>query len=184
MIIDIEAKVQLDKHEFDATQTLIREFVESKKCVTKIEVAMDHEPRSNYGDFGFVTEFDLVGFRLKVQAIGKTGAKAVIELLEKLGANGGCSEPSRYPQLTDWVRAQPEGAKLLAVFDEEEPIPAVSAADAHDKQLDHCREYALHARMSGGYGYTAVWLSRETDHTCVNRIPNGISVYREVVNDK
>jgi hypothetical protein len=85
----------------------------------------------------------------------------------------------RYHQLTDWVRAQPEGAILLAVFHEDEPIPAVAAHDARGKRIDDCREYALHARMMGGHGYTAVWLSREVDSSCEGRIPQGVSVYRE-----
>jgi hypothetical protein len=85
----------------------------------------------------------------------------------------------RYQQLTDWVRAQPEGAKLLAVFRDGEQIPAVAIADNHGKQFHECYEHALYARMFGGYGYSAVWLSREVASTCEGRIPKGVSVYRE-----
>jgi hypothetical protein len=85
----------------------------------------------------------------------------------------------RYPQLTDWVRAQPEGTRLLAVFRDGEPIPAVAIADNHGKQLHECYEHALYARMVGGYGYSAVWLSREVASSCEGRVPQGVSVYRE-----
>lgn len=81
--------------------------------------------------------------------------------------------------LTDWVRSQPKGARLLAVFRDGENIPAVSAYDNHGKQIHECYEHALYARMAGGYGYSAVWLSREVARDCEKRIPHGVSVYRE-----
>jgi hypothetical protein len=177
MIIDIEARVQLDKQEFEATTKLIREFVERNRHVTRIELASDDVHRqTSDGVFDYI---DRVGMRVKVQAYGKIGVDAVMDLLEKLGAERADKKSPRFSELTDWVRAQPEGAKLLAVFREEEPIPAVYTPDVYAKILDHCQEYALHARMLGGYGYAAVWLSRETCATCVNRIPQGIDVYRE-----
>lgn len=85
----------------------------------------------------------------------------------------------RYAQLTDWVRAQPEGTRVLAVFHSNEQIPTVSTYDNHGKRLDECYEYALHARMQANLGYSAVWLSRCVDKTCEHRVPLGISVYRE-----
>lgn len=47
MIIEAEAKVELDKYELESTQTLIRKFVEQKHIVTSVElVSMDEHLRS------------------------------------------------------------------------------------------------------------------------------------------
>ena len=84
-----------------------------------------------------------------------------------------------YPQLTDWVRAQPEGSCLLAVFSKDEPIPSVFVGDNHGKRLDDCYEVTLAGRMSSGGNYSAVWLSRHVDPNCEAKIPRGVNVYRE-----
>jgi len=87
MIIDIEAKVDLDKHELDAAQKLIHEFVEHNKHITKIELGSIDVPRSNWGSFGEFDGVERIGMLVKVQAVGKHGINAVVKLLEKLGAN-------------------------------------------------------------------------------------------------
>ena len=87
MIIDIEAKVELDRHELDAAQKLIHEFVERNKHITKIELWSIDVPRSNWGSFGAFDGVERVGMLVKVQAVGKHGINAVVKLLESLGAN-------------------------------------------------------------------------------------------------
>lgn len=87
MIIDIEAKVELDRHELEAAQKLIHEFVERNKHVTKIELGSIDVPRSNWGGFGAFDGVDRIGMLVKVQAVGKHGIKAVVKLLESLAAD-------------------------------------------------------------------------------------------------
>ena len=84
VIIEAEAKVELDKYELESTQTLIRKFVEQKHIVTSVElVSMDEHLRSWDGVMFGV---ERVGLRVKIVAHGKAGAKAIAELLESLGA--------------------------------------------------------------------------------------------------
>ena len=84
MIIEAEAKVELDKYELESTQTLIRKFVEQKHIVTSVElVSMDEHLRSWDG---VMLGVERVGLRVKIVAHGKAGAKAIAELLESLGA--------------------------------------------------------------------------------------------------
>ena len=109
MIIEAEAKVDLDKYELKSTQALIRKFVEQKHIVTSVEVvSMDEHIRSWDG---VMLGVERVGLRVKVVAHGKAGAKAIAELLESLGAKSealdgdvtgidGCScEPSARDRL-------------------------------------------------------------------------------------
>ena len=84
VIIEAEAKVELDKYELESTQTLIRKFVEQKHIVTSVElVSMDEHLRSWDG---VMLGVERVGLRVKIVAHGKAGAKAIAELLESLGA--------------------------------------------------------------------------------------------------
>ena len=84
MIIEAEAKVELDKYELESAQALIRKFVEQKHIVTSVELAsMDEHLRSWDG---VMLGVERVGLRVKIVAHGKAGAKAIAELLESLGA--------------------------------------------------------------------------------------------------
>lgn len=86
MIINIEATVALDKHEVDAAETLLREFVENNRHVTKIELgSVDIQQAGWDGTFLGV---ERIGMLVKVQAVGKRGAMAIVKLLERLGADG------------------------------------------------------------------------------------------------
>lgn len=85
-----------------------------------------------------------------------------------------------YPQLTDWVRAQPGGTFLLVVCSADEPVASFASADAHKKVVTMIHEADL-SPVSFGYGddYQAVWLSRHVSPNCESKIPRGVKVYRE-----
>lgn len=90
MIIEVEAKVELDKYELASTQALIRKFVEQKHIVTSVELAsMDEHLRSWDG---VILGVKRVGLRVKIVAHGKAGAKAIADLLESLGAKSDASD--------------------------------------------------------------------------------------------
>jgi len=87
--------------------------------------------------------------------------------------------PPRYPQLTDWVRAQPEGARLLVCLSEDEARNA-SDMPAPSENLIYIRGHrTLFRELSSGHGITAVWLSSNVEPEYEHRIPNGVNVYRE-----
>lgn len=176
MIIDIEAKVELDKYEYDQAMELIREFVEQNKLVTKIELASEDVQRS-YGD-GVLVGVERIGMRIKVQAIGTGGAKAIVKLLEKLGADEDASVPT-YSQLTDWVRAQPKGSRLLVVLSENELRDASSMPKPNENLVYVRGHRALFRELSSGHDAIVVWLSRSIAPDFESRIPQGVSVYRE-----
>lgn len=84
----------------------------------------------------------------------------------------------RYPKLADWVRAQPEGSRLLAVIGFEN-MPAVDESDVAGKQL--VWEYpsdALYFELATDHSYTAVWVSRIANDEWTSKIVRA-SVYRE-----
>jgi len=90
------------------------------------------------------------------------------------------SDDPCYPQLTDWVRAQPGGTFLLVVCSADEPVASFASADAHKKVVTMIHEADL-SPVSFGYGddYQAVWLSRHVSPNCESKIPRGVKVYRE-----
>lgn len=87
-----------------------------------------------------------------------------------------------YPQLTDWVRAQPSGAALLVVTNDDALSGNLKIVDVdyRGKVVTMIVESEL-SPVSFGYGddYQAVWLSRHVDPSCEAKIPRGVKVYRE-----
>jgi len=84
-----------------------------------------------------------------------------------------------YPQLTDWVRAQPSGAALMAVFRDDENQPAIQKGDNDGKFLAFVTESELGETLSSGRHYNFAWLSRHVSIDCEAKIPRGMKVYRE-----
>lgn len=86
MIVNIETTVALDKHEVDAAKKLLREFAENNRHVTKIELGSVHNQQAGWD--GAFLGVERIGMLVKVQAVGKSGAIAIVKLLERLGADG------------------------------------------------------------------------------------------------
>lgn len=86
-----------------------------------------------------------------------------------------------YPQLTDWVRAQPSGTFLLTVFSKKQTeLQRFDLRDAPRKIVLSIRETELStASFGSGVDYYAVWLSRHVSPECESKIPRGVKVYRE-----
>lgn len=91
------------------------------------------------------------------------------------------TSPEHYPQLTDWVRAQPSGTFLLTVFSKKQTeLQRFDLRDAPRKIVLSIRETELStASFGSGVDYYAVWLSRHVSPECESKIPRGVKVYRE-----
>jgi hypothetical protein len=86
-----------------------------------------------------------------------------------------------YPRLTDWVRAQPSGTTLLAVFPDDGigEFASIDRGDNDGKFLGLVHEPELVETLASGREYSAVWLSRYVDPGCESKIPRSVKVYRE-----